>query len=101
LLPVLKEQLEGKSPDDYVFTYEGKKINNNHGAFKSAVEKAEIGRNIKLHHYRHWFGTWLMRKGTPDKIAMEILGHSDASILHIYQHPDEEDKHKAVRNGVK
>ena len=98
LISVLEKQIEGKELDDYVFTYCGKRMKNNHGAFKSAIEKAGIGRKIKLHHLRHRFGTWLMQNKTPDKIAMEILGHSDPKVLHIYQHPDKEDKHKAV-NG--
>jgi len=98
LISVLEKQIKGKDQNDYVFTYCGKRMKNNHGAFQSAIEKAGIGRKVKLHHLRHRFGTWLMQNKTPDKIAMEILGHSDPKVLHIYQHPNKEDKHKAV-NG--
>ena len=92
--------VKGKNPNDYVFTCEGKRIKKNHGAFKSAVEKAGLEGNRKLHDLCHTFGTRLMRNGTSDKVAMEILGHSDPSMLHRYQHPNQKDKLEAV-NGQK
>ena len=64
LLPVLKDQMKGKDLNDYVFTYGGKKVQNNPGAFQSAIKEAEIGQKVKLHHLRHRFGTYLMRNGT-------------------------------------
>ena len=101
LMPILKEMVEGKNPDDYVFTYEGKRMKNNHGAFQNAVEKAGLEGKRKLHDLRHTFGTKLMRNGTSDKVACLILGHSDSSMLHQYQHLNQKDKLDAVngKNG--
>jgi len=103
LMVVLKEMVESKNPDDYVFTYYGKRIKNNHGAFISAIKEAGLEGKRKLHDLRHTFGTRLMRNGTPDKVAQEILGHADSAMLHQYQHPNKEDKLEAVngQNGGK
>lgn len=59
--------------------------------------KKVIGRWINPHMLRHTFGTRLMRTCSA-RVAQELLGHKHITTTQIYQHPNEDDKVKAIQN---
>lgn len=54
-----------------------------------------IGHWIHPHILRHTFGTNLMRTSSA-RVAQDLLGHKHMSSTQIYQHPNEDDKRKAI-----
>lgn len=53
---------------------------------KSYAEKANIKQRITPHTFRHFFGTYLLKKGVNLKAVQEMLGHSSISTTQIYLH---------------
>lgn len=54
-----------------------------------------FGYWINPHMLRHTFGTNLMRTSSA-RVAQDLLGHKHLSSTQIYQHPNEDDKRKAI-----
>lgn len=54
-----------------------------------------FGYWIHPHVLRHTFGTNLMRTSSA-RVAQELLGHKHLSSTQVYQHPNEDDKRKAI-----
>lgn len=54
-----------------------------------------FGYWINPHMLRHTFGTQLMRTSSA-RVAQDLLGHKHLSSTQIYQHPNEDDKRKAI-----
>jgi len=54
-----------------------------------------IGCWVHPHVLRHTFGTRLMRTCSA-RIAQDLLGHQYLASTQIYQHPNEDDKRKAI-----
>lgn len=54
-----------------------------------------LGRWIHPHILRHTFGTQLMRTSSA-RVAQDLLGHKHLTSTQIYQHPNEDDKRKAI-----
>lgn len=63
--------------------------------FRQAVKGTEF-EGIGLHNLRHSFATELQRKGTPVRVAAEILGHSPEVLARVYSQATMEDKRKAI-----
>ncbi|MBA7523814.1 Tyrosine recombinase XerC [subsurface metagenome] len=63
----------------------------------SAASVKAFGRSINPHVLRHTFGTRLMRV-TDMRTVQELLGHKSLASTQIYTHPNEQDKHKAIKN---
>ena len=55
--------------------------------FKSALSKAGLPPETRIHDLRHAFISWLLAKGTPPKDVQMIAGHSNFSVtMDIYGH---------------
>lgn len=54
--------------------------------FKRLCAQAGIGTGYTLHSLRHSAGTYLTAAGVPDRVVMEILGHSSPDMTRHYQH---------------
>lgn len=82
------------SPDDVVFTLDGR-TRNWRKAFAGACSRAKI-TNFRFHDLRHCFGSWLAMNGVPDKGRMDLMGHKDAKMTARYTHLSVEYMRKAV-----
>lgn len=69
---------------DLVFHHNGKKIKDMRTAWKSALEKAKINKNLLPHDFRRTAVRNLSRAGVPDRIVMSIIGHKTRAIYDRY-----------------
>jgi integrase len=54
--------------------------------FKELLDSAGVPR-IRFHDLRHTFATFLLAEGTPARVVMELLGHSQIGItMNTYAH---------------
>ena len=53
-------------------------------AFRGETERGEVVP-VTFHHLRHGTAALLVEAGVPDRIALEIIGHSGIDILRRYQ----------------
>ena len=53
-------------------------------AFKDACRKANIYKQVSLHHLRHAYAVHLLEAGVPLRFLQEYLGHSDPRTTMIY-----------------
>jgi integrase len=98
LLPLLKTQIDGKAPEEYVFTsLKGGQLNSNtfyKVCFQPAVVRSlppELHR-LRFHDLRHTTASLLIRTGAHPKAVSTYLGHSTINITmdrygHLY--PDD------------
>jgi len=63
----------------------------------TAAALRSLGRSVHPHILRHTFASKLMRV-TNMRTVQELLGHSNITSTQIYTHPNEQDKHKAIKN---
>jgi integrase len=54
--------------------------------FKQLCARAGIAGRYTPHCLRHSAGTYLTAAGVPDRVVMEILGHSSLDMTRHYQH---------------
>lgn len=83
---------------DYVFTtLEGKPIDPraDWAAWRALLVAAGVDA-VRLHDARHTAATFLLAKGVPTRVVMEILGHSQISVTSKYQHVVDEMQVAAV-----
>jgi integrase/recombinase XerC len=45
-----------------------------------------LGTSVTPHALRHTYATLLRQAGVPDRIAMDLLGHSSLQMLQRYSH---------------
>jgi integrase len=85
--------------EDFVFYthIKGKPITNDKGINDSTYKAlAKIGvseedrkdRHIVFHSLRHFFTTYLEKKGVPTRTIMDFLGHTNAAMTEHYTHRD-------------
>jgi integrase len=65
-------------------------------AWETAKEKAGIDPGFHLHDLRHTFASHSKMAGVDDFTLMELLGHSDFSMMKRYAHLTPEHKRKAI-----
>ena len=51
-----------------------------------ALERAEIGRHVRIHDLRHAHASWLLAGGADLQVVKERLGHADISTTALYLH---------------
>jgi integrase len=91
LVRVLTDHLEGADLDDSVFR--ARSGNPAHQrtivqeAFKPALERAGLSKDVRLYDLRHTHATLLLLAGVHPKVVSERLGHSSVAItLDVYSH---------------
>jgi integrase len=74
---------------DLVFTNEvGQPVRqrNVHQAFKDLLVAAGLSRSHRPHDLRHSMATYLVAANVPERVVMEILGHSTLAMTQRYSH---------------
>jgi len=86
---------------EYVFTYQGKRVEDVRGAFNAAVKRANI-KDFKFHDLRHTFSSQVLLRGGSLKDIQELLGHKTMTMTLRYAHLTQEHKKRAVNllNGL-
>jgi len=67
-------------------------------AFKKALEKANLPKNIRVHDLRHTFASWLAMQGITLLEIKELLGHSQLTTTLRYAHLLPSNLRKAVNS---
>lgn len=102
-LDALFRQIRSKQHlrSEFVFTFQGKRIDDIKGTFNTATRKAGIV-NFRFHDLRHTFASQLIMKGGSLKDVQELLGHKTMTMTLRYSHLSAEHKRKAVNllNGL-
>lgn len=92
LRPVLAAQMEGRSPDDLLFTAPGHPFdefmrvgsgstNSRDGWFEMAMRRADLGRgHMTVHDLRHTAASLMVAAGANVKAVQRQLGHTSAAM---------------------
>lgn len=91
VIDMLLPLMEGKAPDDLLFTAErGGRI---HGhvflerQWARAMKKAGLGKHLTPHSLRHTFASWQLMAGVPPQVVQHRLGHESLSTTsQVYAH---------------
>lgn len=80
---LLKPCMEGKSPNDAVFTWSnGKPVKDFRETWRQLIEASEgIPSNLLLHDFRRSAARNLLAAGVNQDVAMRIAGHKTASMF--------------------
>jgi integrase len=95
---VLKARKE-HSPSEYVFTWDDKKIRDQHAGrlLKRAVRAAKLSdQQLHFHSLRHTFASWLVQNGASLCQVQSLLGHSNPRITQVYAHLQPSEMHDIV-----
>ena len=86
----------------HVFTFRGKKINQNFIShrFKEYIRKLPINPKLNFHSFRHTFASWMVQRGVSIYVVSRLLGHSDIKTTQIYAHLRSDDLQSAVETLI-
>ena len=70
-------------------------------AFKAAVERTDITRNVRIHDLRHTVGTLLEKNGVRQTAIQVQLGHRSFETTQKYVHSDLYSVRDEVRRAVR
>jgi len=86
---------------EYVFIYQGQRINDLKNGFNAALKRAGID-NFKFHDLRHTFASHFVMRGGSLKALQEILGHKTLTMTMRYAHLAQDHKKEAINllNGL-
>ena len=86
---------------EYIFTYQGRRIESVKTAFLAALRRAGI-EDFRFHDLRHSFASWFIMRGGDLKSLQEILGHRDIATTMRYSHLSQAHKAQAINllNGL-
>jgi site-specific recombinase XerD len=95
LRETLAPLIEGKAPDDLVFTAARGGVLNPHNwnerVWRPLVARANLpGEQPTPHDMRHTYATHLGREGYTHHDLRDLLGHRDSRSLDVYLHTDED-----------
>jgi integrase len=99
------EPVKRKTKSEYVFTYNGKPVEEVKTAFKKACKDAGIpyGRNvpggITFQNLRDTFASYMQNQQGNIRITQELLGHTTPTMTQKYAHVSDDAKKQAV-NGL-
>ena len=55
-------------------------------AVRAAVRRAEFGKRVTCHTFRHSYATHLLENGVNIRVVQELIGHGDVNTTEIYTH---------------
>jgi site-specific recombinase XerD len=87
ILDDLRAYYKEYRPKKYLFEGQGGgkySIRSVQNVFKSAMQKANINKDVGIHGLRHSFATHLLEAGTDISYIQQLLGHSDVKTTMIY-----------------
>lgn len=84
LIAIIQKLARRSGTDPRLIPLTGSAIYNR---FHRAVQKANIGRTIRLHSLRHTFGSWLAAEGVGQRNLQDLMGHATISTTAKYVHP--------------
>ena len=96
LLEMLKIERERNPNAEFVFTWVGKPIGSFYKAWKSACKRASL-ENLLFHDFRRTGVRNLVRAGVPERVAMNISGHSTRAVFERYNIVSGRDLKEAAR----
>jgi integrase len=92
---LIKECVENKGPEDFVFTRGGRRIVDFRDGWTAATEAAGCP-GLLFHDLRRSAIRNLIRAGVSEKVAMQISGHKTRSVFERYHIVDSSDMSAAV-----
>lgn len=83
---------------EYVFTFEGKKVDESYltHKFGDYMRAARLNGKLHFHSLRHTFATWLVQQSVSIYEVQKLLGHSSIEMTQIYSHLQSEQLHGTV-----
>lgn len=93
---LLTECVRDKAPSDFVFTRDGKPVKDIRNAWAKATTAAGL-EGMLLHDSRRSAIRNMIRRGIPERVAMQISGHKTRSVFDRYNIVSQNDLVEAAK----